>query len=395
VRIPDSVSYIADSAFESNKLTEITIPGSVTGIDNWAFSGNHLTSVTIPDGVTGIGESAFSGNKLTSVTIGSGVTFIGDEAFSINQLTSVTLGTNIVFDRNAFTDKEYSSMFVEYGYVHGHTNTTGANLFYDYVCNDRKAGTYAVDHQERQTKQDGDFPYIESKYGAYITGYRGSSGNRLQIPDKVNGLAVKAIAGFRNISRVRIPNSVSYIADGAFSGVWGSGEEKERSNQLTEITIPDSVTYIGNRAFFYNQLTSITIGANVNITENWDEPTFGKHFTEFYKNNGKKAGVYKWDSGSSDWTFNGERIFIPFPAGFQGTWKRAQYTNTLTISADTVKSSSMSDTFTLRGISGDVYAINVRSFTAKVTIKLTGGALVITGDSGDGQDNWNGTWMQQ
>jgi hypothetical protein len=62
------------------------------------------------------------------------------------------------------------------------------------VCNDRKAGTYTAAPHKRQEKQDGNFKYIETKYGAYITGYSGSSGILPQIPDKVNGLAVKALA---------------------------------------------------------------------------------------------------------------------------------------------------------------------------------------------------------
>ncbi len=85
VTISDSVTTIGDSAFSScNSLASLTIPDSVTTIGYMAFEGCHdLTSVTIPDSVTTIGGCAFSFcYGLISVTIPDSVTTIGDSAFS-------------------------------------------------------------------------------------------------------------------------------------------------------------------------------------------------------------------------------------------------------------------------------------------------------------------------
>ena len=58
--IPDGVMIIKDCAFESCKLSKITIPDSVTTIGGWAFSGCYdLNSIVIPKNVTSIGECAF------------------------------------------------------------------------------------------------------------------------------------------------------------------------------------------------------------------------------------------------------------------------------------------------------------------------------------------------
>jgi hypothetical protein len=224
------VTAIGEKAFSGNDLTSVTIPRGVTSIGNSAFSPNKLTRVTIPDSVTSIGSSAFARNQLASVTIPGNNVTIGNEAFNNNPITSVTLGSNHVFSEDIVSGNR--------------------SLFYDYACNDRKAETYTANRTRGSVKTEAGFRYYETQYGAFITGYTGSSVNRLEIPARLGNLPVKAISGFRDkgISRVRIPDSITYIGAEAFS-----------SNQLTEITIPDSVTYIGNSAFFQNQLTEITI----------------------------------------------------------------------------------------------------------------------------------------
>jgi hypothetical protein len=304
----------AESDFETDGQGTITkyagwdeavvIPAQIGGkpviaIGEKAFAKNNLTSVVIPDTVKTIGNEAFADNKLTSVTIPDGIVIGSKAFFHNNTIRSVTLGKNLVFGGSAFSGTKTSALMI------------GANFFLDYVCNDRKAGTYTADTQERRTKQDGDFQYIETKYGAYITGYKGSSGNRLQIPDKVAGLAVKALAGFKDISRVRIPNSVTYIAYNAFSGEWSSS-----GNRLTEIVIPDSVTYIGERAFAFNKLASVTIPDSVTsigyrafdslisitLPANKDYvPAISSSLGEFYNGNGRQAGTFSYRGEARVW----------------------------------------------------------------------------------------------
>src|SRR5574344_2052379 len=64
-----SITEIGDSAFESKKITSVSIPDSVTMIDSEAFRSNNLITVIIPDSVTTLGSYSFYYNKLTSVTI--------------------------------------------------------------------------------------------------------------------------------------------------------------------------------------------------------------------------------------------------------------------------------------------------------------------------------------
>jgi len=86
-----------------------------------------------------------------------------------------------------------------------------------------------------------------------------------------------------------------------------------------------------------------------------------------------------------------------FPQEFMGTWKRDNFGNTLTFSANTLKSSSQNYNWSFQSVSGDAYTIlsSRSSSTTTITIRLVNNSLVISGDSGSGEDNWNGTWRWQ
>jgi hypothetical protein len=72
--------------------------------------------------------------------------------------------------------------------------------------------------------------------------------------------------------------------------------------QLNSVIIPNSVTSIGFGAFFDNQLTNITIGANVKLASGGIS-SFGNNFDWTYNNNGKQAGTYTQpDANSYTWT---------------------------------------------------------------------------------------------
>ena len=94
----------------------------------------------------------------------------------------------------------------------------------------------------------------------------------------------------------------------------------------------------------------------------------------------------------------GEKEIAVFPSGFIGTWKRSNFNNSLAFTNTTLKSSSQSyNWLLLQRASGDMYMIkSSRSdYVSYITISLISGNLVISGDDGDSQDNWNGTWMKQ
>ena len=89
---------------------------------------------------------------------------------------------------------------------------------------------------------------------------------------------------------------------------------------------------------------------------------------------------------------------VEFPAGFVGTWKRDKFNNTLTFDKNSFKPSNQNSTRILSDSSGNSYTFYSNGYPASnstITIRLVKSDLVISGDSGDGEDNWNGTWKKQ
>ena len=74
IEISNSITSIANNAFDGCSITSVIIPNSVTTIGYWAFYNNQIASLTIPNSVTTIGDYAFQGNKIASLTIPNNVT---------------------------------------------------------------------------------------------------------------------------------------------------------------------------------------------------------------------------------------------------------------------------------------------------------------------------------
>jgi len=89
-----------------------------------------------------------------------------------------------------------------------------------------------------------------------------------------------------------------------------------------------------------------------------------------------------------------------FPAEFRGTWKREPPApqNTLTITALTYSLSNQSALWVLYRIVGDTFYIILAcnpSWKGQENIKYVNGTLVISGCTGDEENNCNGVWIRQ
>ncbi|MDE7392156.1 MAG: leucine-rich repeat protein, partial [Treponemataceae bacterium] len=173
--------------------TDVTVPGNVTAIGEGAFAGRaDITGVTIPSGVTAIGDGAFKDcEKLTGIEIPKGVTSIGENAFDgCDDLTGVDIPASV-------TD-------IGAGALPAATTVTyhGTKAQWDKLAKD--AGL------------DGVTVFIIDESGT-LTGYCGSAAD-ITLPDGVTGIAGGAFAGHAELEHVAIPESVTKIDPGTFTG---------------------------------------------------------------------------------------------------------------------------------------------------------------------------------
>ena len=301
--IKDGVTSIGDLAFMGcSKLTSITIPTSVTSIGYDALSYCYaLTSITIPNSVTSIGVTAFWGcSGLTSVTIPKSVTSIGHAALGgCTGLTSIIVEKgNTYYDSrnncNAIIEKQSNTLII------GCMNTIIPNSV-------RSIGSCAFEYCQGLTSINIPQSVTNIGYGAFTMC---TSLESITIPNSVTSIEEQAFCGCSSLTSIIIPNSVTNIGSRAFSycsGLTSITVEKantqydSRNNSntiietksnaliagclntvipnsvtkigegsfsgcsgLTSITIPNSITSIGNEAFSNcSSLTSITIPNSV------------------------------------------------------------------------------------------------------------------------------------
>lgn len=141
ITIPNGVTAIRESTFDSNELTRVEIPDSVTSIGDYAFAHNRLTSISIPSSVTSIGNYAFEFNVLTTITIPDNVTSIGDGAFYGNSLTKIIIPKSVSVGKKAFSYNNLKIIVTRSGDTYS-TSVTIPDFIDFYNSTGCKAGTY-------------------------------------------------------------------------------------------------------------------------------------------------------------------------------------------------------------------------------------------------------------
>ena len=193
--IPQMKDVLRNIYPNDDAIPEIVLADGVEKIDDWAFYFYKLTSIALPESLTSIGENAFCGTGLTSIVIPKGVTHIGYSAF------------------NRCEDLESATVYCETlpPYVFDHCKSLKSISFYGKTIN-------------RQTNHWYDTDLV--------------SLSEIHLGEGVETIAGGAFGGFKNLTSITLPESLTCIGDAAFSG---SG--------LTSIVFPKGVKELGQQVF--------------------------------------------------------------------------------------------------------------------------------------------------
>jgi len=329
--------------------------GTFTIQDNATVTANISSSTYGQSGGGGVynmdtfvmqGSASVSGNTAFS---GGGISNYG--TFNMKDTTSVlnnicskevysSTGGGVYVGSGTFTIQDKAL-------VSGNTAFSGGGVWVDYGRNNKNPGTFIMQ------------------------GNSSLSGNNASW----NGGGVYIFSGICSIQEnaIILNNTATYYGGGVYNNngtftktggiVYGDDVEQNKINNV--------VSRFGNA--IYDDATGSWRNATAGITTNSDLYGF--------------------------WLNDGDFAKFPFAKNVQDrTWKRSNFNNILTLTQNTIKSSSSNNLWILQNISGNVYTFkrSKASNTLTITIVLVdNNKLVISGDKGSDQDNWNGTWLLQ
>ena len=261
--IPDSVTEIGDFAFQAtDHLSSIRIPDGLTMLPNYAFSGSGISSITLPNSLTTIGSYAFDSSHLTSLSIPSSVTSIGIGALSSTQfLETVTfvepIGITNISD-GLFMGTGLLSLTIP-----EEITSIGSNAFYFSQLETivlpstlTSIGDSAFSYSMQLNNVTGNLSGI-THVGANAFEETGWLNNQLSL----NQIAILdgriAVRGRSSLSgAIAIPETIEYIADGAFYQI----------PNMISVTLPSSLLSIGYQAFYGDtNLTTVNMTSATNL----------------------------------------------------------------------------------------------------------------------------------
>jgi hypothetical protein len=293
VTIADSVTNIGDSAFaECYNLISVNIPKGITIIEPGTFADClYLPSISIPSNVVAIGAAAFNNcETLSNVVMANGLESIGDNAFTTCYGLRNILIPPSVTNIGAYAFQACPLMAV---YFQGNAPFADPNAFAQdssVYFGGPGATAYYLEGSIGWGTNLGGLPTalwmpslafgFRSANGAMTILHYIGNGGSVTVPTEIEGLPVTAVAEYAlsqaNVTSVSIPNGVTSIGTGAFSGCGYltnitlpdgvlaiADNEFSGCTNLASIVIPSSVTNIGTNAFGGSGLTNITIPENV------------------------------------------------------------------------------------------------------------------------------------
>lgn len=326
-------------------LRNVSIGKNVQIIGNWAFENFHGDAVHVPDNVQWIGEwFLYDSKTLTNVTFGSGVVDIGEGLCCGCESLS-----NVVFNGNA-------PMF---GFGYSHITPPFYNVSPECTAYVRRNSTgWGVDIPGMWNGIKIEYivgPILEIEDGV-LTAVDLNGTTDVVIPNTVTGIADTAFSGLGELESVTIPAGVTSIGQNAFSGcnrLWanwykaianasasgtaGADNPSEISLTVTNVvvhyvtqSVPSAAVTPAETTGIVNVIAEVTSGGPVAIASTWAEqyPRFETKFGSDFS-----AALTK-PTGKHDGAGNAMLVWQDFVAGTDPTNPDDVFTASITFDAE-------------------------------------------------------------
>jgi hypothetical protein len=230
---PEGLRSIAESAFDSTRIKEVTLPASLetVGVSSYIYVSSIETfttysSMTLPDGF-------LADNSLRSVSILGNIVNISNFAFARNaNLSHLILPNSVVsIGANAFTNTALKTITFP-----ASLQSIGANVF---------LGSPVETFTTNSSMALGSYDFL-----------KGSTLRSVQILGNVETIGSNAFDSATALSTITLPASLKTIGSEAF----------KNARSLTSITIPSGLLNIEANSFDIERFTSLTYnGSNSSI----------------------------------------------------------------------------------------------------------------------------------
>ncbi len=230
--VPDGITYIMGSAFQSSQLEHIVLPASVYDIGGGAFRNSKLKSIVIPDGVESLYSYTFSGcSQLASITLPESLTNISSDVF-----WNCTSLKDVYYKG---TEEQWSQIRIS---DYGNECLTNANIHYRGIMDSGSCGSnlrWELYEGVMTISGSGAMPDYERPELVPWAVVR-SKIKSLVIGENVTSVGQYSFAFCDDLTEVVLKNDVAYIAEFAFEGC----------KALERIQIPGRMKNICNCAFW-------------------------------------------------------------------------------------------------------------------------------------------------
>ncbi len=232
-QLPQGVSEIREGAFKNSAITEIIIPqdSALDTIGNNAFESAKITSISLPEAVTVINSETFkNAENLKAVELGSNVSQISKSAFEgTKSLTEINL-PDTLSDVSAYAFKNTGLVTVNIG---NGVVRIGTEAFAD-----NKALKEVILGENLEKLGTGSFKNCVAL-------------SKINLPVNVNNFDMTAFEGCKALKKIAVSNDNQNfkVAAGAIYSADGKTLVAVANNALTELTIADGAEIIAANAF--------------------------------------------------------------------------------------------------------------------------------------------------